>query len=336
MVMIASLLGGYLVLGQNTHVFGILISDPPLTHGKMAVFFAMLAGMADPARRLSNEFGYIQNGAAAADRIYEVLDIQPSISDPPNPQPLPQVSKAISFEDINFHYHPDKQVLFDVRLDVRAGESIAIVGPNGCGKTTLVQLLPRLYDPIKGRIAFDGVDIRDVRLKELRSRFGMVTQETLLFNDTVANNIAQGAPGASRAAIEAAARKAHAHSFILEKLPNGYDTMVGPVGSRLSGGQRQRIALARAILRNPEILILDEATSQIDVESEQLIHNVLEEFIRNRTTFLITHRPSTIALADRVVVMEAGRIIDVGTPNELAGRCELYRRLCVTGYESAA
>jgi ATP-binding cassette subfamily B protein/subfamily B ATP-binding cassette protein MsbA len=302
----------------------------------MAVFFAMLAGMADPARRLSNEFGYIQNGAAAADRIYEVLDIQPAIVDPPNPQPLPKLAKSITLEGVDFYYHPDKQVLFDVHLDIRAGESIAIVGPNGCGKTTLVQLLPRLYDPIKGRISFDGVDIRDVRLKELRKRFGMVTQETLLFNDTVANNIAQGEPGASRAAIEAAARKAHAHSFIMEKLPDGYDTIVGPVGSRLSGGQRQRIALARAILRNPEILILDEATSQIDVESEQLIHNVLEEFIRNRTTFLITHRPSTIALADRVVVMEAGRIIDVGTPSELAGRCELYRRLCVTGYESAA
>ena len=209
-------------------------------------------------------------------------------------------------------------MLHSIRLEVRAGETLAIVGPNGCGKTTLVQLLPRLYDPIKGRITFDGVDIRDVRLRDLRLRFGMVTQETLLFNDTVANNIAYGDPGASRATIEAAARKAHAHAFITEKLPEGYDTIVGPVGSRLSGGQRQRIALARAILRNPEMLILDEATSQIDVESEQLIHNVLEEFTRNRTTFLITHRPSTIALADRVVVMDAGQIIDVGTPNELA------------------
>jgi subfamily B ATP-binding cassette protein MsbA len=336
MVMIASLLGGYLVLGQNTHVFGILISDPPLTHGKMAVFFAMLAGMADPARRLANEFGFIQNGAAAADRVYEVLDIQPKITDPPNPQPLPALTKRMAFENVAFSYHPDKPVLHGVDLEVRAGETIAIVGPNGCGKTTLVQLLPRFYDPIEGRITIDGVDIRDVRLRELRSRFGMVTQETLLFNDTVANNIEQGLPGASRAQIEAAARKAHAHNFITEKLPHGYDTLVGPSGSRLSGGQRQRIALARAILRNPEVLILDEATSQIDVESEQLIHNVLEEFTRNRTTLLITHRPSTIALADRVVVMDKGQIIDVGTPNELAGRCDLYRRLCMTGYHESA
>jgi ATP-binding cassette, subfamily B, bacterial MsbA len=222
-------------------------------------------------------------------------------------------------------------VLNSIRLEIRAGETLAIVGPNGCGKTTLVQLLPRLYDPNKGRITFDGIDVRDVRLRDLRLRFGMVTQETLLFNDTVANNIAYGDPGASREKIEAAARKAHAHAFIIEKLPNGYDSIVGPIGSRLSGGQRQRIALARAILRNPEVLILDEATSQIDVESEQLIHNVLEEFTRNRTTLLITHRPSTIALADRVLVMDMGEIIDVGTPNELAGRCELYRRLCMSG-----
>jgi ATP-binding cassette subfamily B protein/subfamily B ATP-binding cassette protein MsbA len=336
MVLIAALLGGYLVLGQNTHVFGIRVSEVALTHGDMAMFFAMLAGMADPARRLSNEFSYIQSAAASADRVYEVLDLEPAITDPPNPQPLPPLAKGITLEDVDFYYHPDKQVLHGIRLEVRAGETLAIVGPNGCGKTTLVQLLPRLYDPSKGQIMFDGLDVRDVRLNDLRKRFGMVSQETLLFNDTVANNIAYGDPTASRATIEAAARKAHAHAFIMEKLPNGYDSIVGPVGSRLSGGQRQRIALARAILRNPEVLILDEATSQIDVESEQLIHNVLEEFTRNRTTFLITHRPSTIALADRVVVMDMGQIIDVGTPDELAGRCELYCRLCLSGYRESA
>ncbi len=336
MVLIAALLGGYLVLGQNTHVLGIKISDFPLTHGMMGIFFAMLAGMADPARRLSNEFGHIQSAAASADRVYEVLDTQPKISDPPHPQPLPVLTKSLAFEGIDFHYQPDKQILENIHLEVRAGETLAIVGPNGCGKTTLLQLLPRFYDPIAGRITIDGVDIRDVRLRELRDRFGMVTQETLLFNDTVANNIAYGSPDASRATIEAAARKAHAHAFITEKLPQGYETLVGPAGSRLSGGQRQRIALARAILRNPEVLILDEATSQIDVESEQLIHNVLEEFTRNRTTLLITHRPSTIALADRVVVMDKGCIVDVGTPNELAGRCDMYRRLCLSGYHESA
>ncbi|MGD9637191.1 MAG: ABC transporter ATP-binding protein [Pirellulales bacterium] len=336
MVLVASLMGGYLVLGQNTHVLGIKISDVPLTHGWMAIFFAMLAGMADPARRLSNEFGYIQNGAAAADRVYEILDMQPTITDPPNPQPLPALTKGITFEGVDFLYVAEKPVLHEIDLTIRAGETLAIVGPNGCGKTTLVQLLPRFYDPTKGRITIDGVDIRDVRLHDLRGRFGMVTQETLLFNDTVANNIGQGMPGASRAEIEAAARKAYAHSFIVDKLPDGYDTIVGPTGSRLSGGQRQRISLARAILRNPEVLILDEATSQIDVESEQLIHKVLEEFIRNRTTLLITHRASTIALADRVLVMDLGRVVDHGTPSELAERCDLYRRLCVNSYQESA
>ena len=194
MVMVAALMGGYLVLGQNTHIFGIKISDVALTHGEMSVFFAMLAGMADPARRLSNEFGNIQSAAASADRVYEVLDLEPSIADPPNAQPLPRLAKAIAFENVEFQYHSGKRVLQEIQLEVRAGETLAIVGPNGCGKTTLVQFLPRLYDPSKGRITMDGVDIRDVRLHDLRSRFGMVTQETLLFNDTVLNNIAKAIP----------------------------------------------------------------------------------------------------------------------------------------------
>jgi ATP-binding cassette, subfamily B, bacterial MsbA len=336
MVLLAALMGGYLVLAQQTHIFGIKISDLPLTHGEMSLFFAMLAGMSDPARRLSNEFSFIQNAVASSERVYEVLDRQPTIVDPPQPKPLPRLTKALRFEGINFHYHVDKQVLYDINLEVRAGETLAMVGPNGCGKTTLIQLLPRFYDPQTGRITIDGVDIRDVRLQELRWRFGIVTQEILLFNDTVANNIAYGATDASEAVIEAAARKAHAHAFILDKLPNGYQTLVGPGGNRLSGGQRQRIALARAILRDPEILILDEATSQIDVESEQLIHQVLDTFTRDRTTILITHRPSTLALADRVVVMDQGRILDVGTPNELGDRCDLYRRLCHSGYRESA
>jgi ABC-type multidrug transport system fused ATPase/permease subunit len=199
-----------------------------------------------------------------------------------------------------------------------------------------LQLLPRFYDPSAGRIAIDGVDIRDVRLRDLRMRFGLVSQETLLFNDTVSENIAYGTPNATDEVIEAAARKAHAHSFIMDKLSNGYQSMVGPGGNRLSGGQRQRIALARAILRDPEVLLLDEATSQIDVESEQLIHQVLEEFSRGRTTLMITHRMSMISLADRVVVMDQGQILDVGAHSELMGRCDLYRRIFQIGYRESA
>jgi subfamily B ATP-binding cassette protein MsbA len=336
MVLLASVMGGYLVLGQQTHIFGLKISDIALTHGKMSVFFAMLAGMADPARRMASEFNHLQAALAASDRVYEILDREPTIIDPIAPAALPALSKALRFEGVSFKYHPEKPILREVSLEVRAGETIAIVGPNGCGKTTMLQLLPRFYDPDAGRITIDNVDIRDVRLRDLRSRLGLVSQEILLLNDSVASNIRYGAPNATQAEIEAAAMKAHAHTFITEKLPDGYATLVGPGGSRLSGGQRQRISLARAILRNPEILLLDEATSQIDIESEQLIFEVLRDFSRDRTTLMITHRVSMISLADRVVVMDHGQIIDTGTDAELASRCDLYRRLCHTAYRESA
>ncbi len=336
MVLMAAMAGGFLVLSGETALFGIPISDRALTHGSMSLFFGMLVGMSDPARRLSNVFSFLQQSSAAADRVYQILDRAPSIVDTPHPQLLPRLAQTLRFEDVSFGYDATKEVLSHIDLDVAAGETIAIVGPNGCGKSTLLSLLPRFYDPTSGRITVDGVDIRDVALHDLRSRIGIVSQEVLMMNDTVAANIAYGVPDADDDAIEAAARAAYAHGFITEKLANGYDTVVGPGGNRLSGGQRQRIALARAILADPEILILDEATSQVDVESEHLIHQVLEVFAQQRTTLLITHRMSTIALADRVVVMDKGEILDAGTHELLITRCEVYSRLFNLNWRESA
>ena len=218
-------------------------------------------------------------------------------------------------------------MLDGVNLEVAVGETIAIVGPNGCGKSTLMNLVPRFYDPTHGSVTLDGTDLREFRIRELRARLGIVSQEISLFNGTVANNIRYGSTEATERQVIEAAKHAHAHRFITEKLTDGYESQCGPNGNRLSGGQRQRIALARAILRDPAILILDEATSQIDLESEQIIHKVLEQFTRYRTTLIVTHRLSTLALADRIVVLEGGRITDTGPHDELLKRCDLYRRL---------
>ncbi|MEM6328788.1 MAG: ABC transporter ATP-binding protein [Planctomycetota bacterium] len=340
MVVVAAIAGGYLVLNQQTHLLGVRISDTPLTHGQMGVFFAMLAGMSDPARRLSGVLNELQRASAAAERVYAVLDREPQIVDPPAAQPLPTPIPAIRFEGVGFRYQtqgePGEPVLSGVDLEVRCGETVAIVGPNGCGKSTLLSLLPRFYDVTEGAVTVGGVDTRHAKLRDLRGRIGVVSQQVLLVNDTVRANIAYGTAGATDQQVQDAARKAHAHQFIAQRLADGYATQVGPGGARLSGGQRQRIALARAILRDPEVLILDEATSQVDVESERLIHDVLAEFTQGRTTLMITHRPSTLSLADRVVVMDAGRIEDIGTPEELLTRCDLFRRLCHVGYRKTA
>ncbi len=332
----AILCGGYLVLNQQTHLFGIRVSDVPLSHGWLTLFYCFLGGASDPVRRLTAIFNTLQQGSAAADHLYEVLDREPKVIDPPHPKSLPELLGTIEFRDVSFAYKPEEPVLDRVSLRVNPGETIAIVGPNGCGKTTLMNMVARFYDPTAGSVLVSGIDVRELRRRDLRERLGVVTQETTLFDDTVAENIRYGRLEATRAEVIAAAERAHAHRFITETLSDGYETNVGQGGSRLSGGQRQRIALARAILRDPDILILDEATSQIDVESERLIHQVLEEFTRGRTAFIITHRPSTLELADRVVVMDEGRIVDVGTVSELAERCLLFRKLAHLEFRESA
>jgi ATP-binding cassette, subfamily B, bacterial MsbA len=218
-------------------------------------------------------------------------------------------------------------VLEAVNLRIGFGETVAFVGPNGCGKSTLANLIPRFADPTTGVVKLDGVALPDMRLRDIRRQIGLVTQETMLFDDTIFNNIRYGAPDATAEKVIEAAKRAHAHRFIENELPNGYETSAGALGNCLSGGQRQRIALARAILRDPPILILDEATSQVDLESEQAIQQVLETFTQGRTTILITHRLAVLALADRIVAMHGGRILDVGRHEELLSRCDFYRRL---------
>lgn len=335
-IAVALVAGAYLVLNQETHLLGIRICDTPMSLGSLLLFYGLLAGVSDPARKLSEVFALIQTGIAASERIYPVMDREPTILEPAMTKTTAKPHHRLLFENVEFHYQAGKPVLNGVTLEIKYGETVAIVGPNGCGKSTLINMLPRFYDPVAGSIRFDDVDLREMRMQDIRRRVGLVTQLTHLFDDTVLNNIRYGSPNATDEQAVEAAKKAHAHRFILDKLDNGYDTHVGQGGSRLSGGQRQRIALARAILRDPEVLILDEATSQIDIESEQLIHQTLEEFVRDRTAIMITHRLSTLRLADRIVVMEAGKIIDVGSHADLLKRCSLYSRLHEIHFKQSA
>ena len=326
-ISVAILAGAYLVLNQATHLMGIRMSDRPLSISSLLLFYGLLAGVSDPARRMSDVFGHLQRAAAAADRIYQMMDREPTISDPPRPVKASRHKQAITLSGVRFAYPEGDEVLRGIDLEIPFGQALAIVGSNGCGKSTLANLIPRFYDPTSGRVLIDGVDVRDMRLNDVRNQIGVVTQETVLFNDTVINNIRYGTRRATREQVIEAAKQAHADRFIEGQLDDGYETLCGPQGSRLSGGQRQRIALARAVLRDPSILSLDEATSQVDPESEQVIHRVLSQFIRNRTTILITHRRSTLELADRILVMDAGQIVDIGTHEELSRSSALYIRL---------
>jgi ATP-binding cassette subfamily B protein/subfamily B ATP-binding cassette protein MsbA len=326
-ICLAILFGAYLVMTQERYLFGIRMCSEPLSLSALMAFYGMLAGISDPARRLTEVFNRLQRAAASADRVYQSFDREPRVCNPPQPIALPRHHRDLEFDHVSFGYNSEQLVLEDINLHIPYGETIALVGHNGSGKTTLANLICRFFDPVSGTVRLDGIDLRNVRLRELRRQIGIVTQETLLFDDTVSNNIRYGSPHASEQAVIEAAKQAHAHKFIEQRLERGYQTMVGPGGGRLSGGQRQRIALARAILRDPAILILDEATSQIDLESEHLIHKVLEQLTKGRTTVIVTHRLSTLDLADRIAVMEQGRIVDLGTHDQLMSRCELYRRL---------
>jgi ATP-binding cassette, subfamily B, bacterial MsbA len=290
------------------------------------LFLALSLKLYQPAKWLSKFPSLVQPALAAADRIFGFLDTPVEIVDGPALKPFTGFRERIRFDDVSFEYTPGDAVLRGITLDVAPGQVIALVGPSGAGKSTLIDLLARFYDPTGGRITIDGVDLREISPRSLRTHLGIVTQETVLFHDTVAANIAYALPGATAEEVERAARAANAHEFIAQ-LPAGYDTVLGERGTRLSGGQRQRIAIARAILRDPPLLIFDEATSALDSESERLVQDAVQTLLQGRTVFVIAHRLATVLDADMIVVMEQGRVVQRGTHDELLRGGGLYARL---------
>jgi ATP-binding cassette, subfamily B, bacterial MsbA len=313
-------LGGVAVVGLISYG-SHKIAAGGMTQGDFFSFVVAAFMMYGPIKKLSRVNTNLQQAIAASERIFELLDTHSEVKERPGAAALQPVRDGIEFRDVSFQYEDGsgKYVLRDVSFSADAGQVIAIVGLSGAGKTTLVNLIPRFFDVKSGAILMDGVDVRDVTLTSLRSQIGIVTQETVLFDETIANNIAYGSPEASRAGIEAAARAAHAHEFIVT-LPEQYETWIGERGQRLSGGQRQRLAIARALLKNSPILILDEATSSLDAESERLVQEALANLMRDRTSFVIAHRLSTVRRADKIIALERGRVAEIGRHEELLAR----------------
>jgi subfamily B ATP-binding cassette protein MsbA len=296
-----------------------------ISFGVFGLFLGSLLSLIRPFKKLSGVNSLNQQAIAAGIRIYEVLDMSPTVKEKLAALELTGFKNSIVFEDVWFNY-ADQQILKGINLEVKKGSILAVVGPSGVGKTTLVDLIPRFYDPQKGRVLIDGQDIKEASLESLRQQIGIVTQETILFNDTIRANIAYGKLNASDKEIEQAAIGAYAHDFI-QLLPLRYNTLIGDRGMKLSGGERQRIAIARALLKNPPILILDEATSQLDTESERIVQGVLDRLIQGRTVFIVAHRLSTIRNAQRIVVLDKGRIVEQGSHSELISKDGLYKRL---------
>jgi subfamily B ATP-binding cassette protein MsbA len=299
-----------------------------MTPGEFTSFMAALFMMYTPVKKLSRVNATFQQALSAASRVFSVLDTEPEVQEAEDAVDIPPLSKRIELRDVDFSYQDGEgRALEGVSLAIEVGQVVALVGTSGAGKSTLASLVPRFYDPTAGAVLFDGVDIRKATLSSLRGQIGLVTQEVILFNDTVRNNIAYGLKTIEDSEIRKAAQAANALDFI-EDLPRGFATVVGERGSRLSGGQRQRLAIARAILKNPPILVLDEATSSLDAESEALVQQALENLMVNRTTLVIAHRLSTVRRADQIVVIEDGRIREVGRHDDLIARpASLYRRL---------
>ncbi|MDO4586586.1 MAG: ABC transporter ATP-binding protein [Planctomycetia bacterium] len=372
------LIGSYLVLLQETKIFGLTVCSEPLSLGGMILFYGFLMGAIGPVKRLAETFLGIQDSFAAAERIYEIIDRKNIVSESNEPLKFQSFSQSIRFDHVSFFYEKEinysnsqnqvsrnsednsfgfknlfkkignnspfeavepkpsdvpqqtcsnKLVLKDISLTISFGETIAIIGPSGCGKSTLLNLIPRFADPTSGNVFIDDIPLREIKIFDLRRQIGLITQSPILFNGTVRDNIAYGSYGATEEMIIEAAQRAYAHDFIINDLPDQYETNVGPNGNLLSGGQRQRISIARAILKNPKILLLDEATSQIDMQSELMFHRALKDLLGTRTVIIVTHRTGALALADRIIIMDNGEIQNIGTHEELLRNSPYYSQL---------
>lgn len=305
---------------------GYQVVNGALTAGSLVAFLTYAVNLANPVKRISRVYGTINKAMAAADRVFSVLDTAEELKDKPDAVTMPKIKGNVTFEHVSFSYKPGTYVLHDLNLTAQSGQIVAFVGPSGAGKSTIANLIPRFYDVTEGSIKIDGMDIRDVKIKSLREQIGIVPQETMLFSGSVMDNIRYGRLDASDEEVIEAAKAANAHNFITQ-LTDGYETKIGERGITLSGGQRQRIAIARAILKNPRILILDEATSALDTESEEIVQEALDKLMVGRTSFVIAHRLSTIVGADKIVVLDEGRVKECGTHQELMKTGGLYSHL---------
>ncbi len=305
---------------------GSLVAKGSLDPGGFIAFVAIFSQITRPVRTFIDQFANINQGIAAGERIFSVIDSRPEVEDKPDARTLTGLKRKIEFRDVHFSYDGTREVIDGISFEILRGQTVALVGPSGGGKSTLSELIPRFYDPTRGEILIDGISLRDYTQESLRAHMSVVAQDTVLFNDTIENNIAMGKPGATHEEVVEAARIANADSFIRE-CAEGYDTNIGDRGVKLSGGQRQRLSIARAVLKNPDILILDEATSALDTESEKLVQEALNKLLVGRTSVVIAHRLSTIHNADRIIVFDHGRIAEEGTHNELMERGGIYAKL---------